>query len=362
MALRERTLGDGTKRWDVRFRPAGSRRLVTETYQSRDAAMMRDLQLRQANAGDRASVPANSNVTVGSAYESWIEARRRSVRRRQLKPKVLANDEDQWRIRVSQEFGHLPLRRVTVDHVQRWVDHMDQSGLAASTIRSTLKPLKLVFDHALRSGVYAGLNPATLVEVPPLPERDHVYLSKPEVLRLAELLGSQGDVAILLAFLGLRFGELVGLRVRDVDLGRGRVNVRRSITNVRGRRSVGTPKSKAGVRSVPIPLVARTILERRIDGKLPDDVAVAAPRGGLLSRENWVRDTGWSKAKVEIGRPDLTIHSLRHTYASLARSAGADLRLLQKTMGHANVVVTSQIYADLFDEELDRVAEALDNL
>lgn len=362
MSVRERTLKDGTKRWDVRFRPIGSRKQVTETFHSRDTALMRDVQVRHEKAGGRAELPAKSNVTVRSAYEGWVETRRRSVVRRQLKPKVLASDEDQWRLRLSEEFGDLPLRKVSVDHVQAWVDRLDQEGLASSTIRSALKPLKLIFDYALQTGVYAGMNPATLVELPPLPDSEHVYLSKSEVLRLASLLGPQGDVAILLAFLGLRFGELVGLRVMDVDLNRGRVNVRQSITNVRGRRSVGSPKSKAGVRSIPIPAIARTILETRTAGKAPNDIAVAAPRGGLLSRENWVRDTGWSKAKAEIGRPDLTIHSLRHTYASLARSAGADLRLLQKTMGHANVVVTSQIYADLFDEELDRVADALDAL
>ncbi|HYO02721.1 MAG TPA: tyrosine-type recombinase/integrase [Mycobacterium sp.] len=55
-------------------------------------------------------------------------------------------------------------------------------------------------------------------------------------------------------------------------------------------------------------------------------------------------------------------HDLRHTYASLARRAGADLRLLQKTMGHASITVTAHVYADLYDDELDDVASALDAL
>jgi integrase len=64
----------------------------------------------------------------------------------------------------------------------------------------------------------------------------------------------------------------------------------------------------------------------------------------------------------EIGRPTLRVHDLRHTYASLARRAGADLRLLQKTMGHASITVTAHIYADLYDDELDDIASALDAL
>ena len=55
-------------------------------------------------------------------------------------------------------------------------------------------------------------------------------------------------------------------------------------------------------------------------------------------------------------------HDLRHTYASLSRRAGADLRLLQKAMGHASITVTAHTYADLFDDELDNIAAALDSL
>jgi integrase len=58
----------------------------------------------------------------------------------------------------------------------------------------------------------------------------------------------------------------------------------------------------------------------------------------------------------------MRIHDLRDTYASLARSAGADLKLIQPTMGHASITVTAHSYADLFDSDLDRVADALATL
>jgi site-specific recombinase XerD len=65
---------------------------------------------------------------------------------------------------------------------------------------------------------------------------------------------------------------------------------------------------------------------------------------------------------VEIGRPALRVHDFRHTYATLALRAGADLRLLQKTMGHASITMTAHIYAALYDDELDDIASALDVL
>jgi integrase len=84
--------------------------------------------------------------------------------------------------------------------------------------------------------------------------------------------------------------------------------------------------------------------------------------GSRLGVENWKRSVRWREAIVEIGRPTLRVHDLRHTYASLARRADADLRLLQKTLGHASITVTAHIYADPYDDELDGIRSALDAL
>ena len=104
------------------------------------------------------------------------------------------------------------------------------------------------------------------------------------------------------------------------------------------------------------------ILSQRVAGRPPGQPAITSPTGFLLGLENWKRATRWRSAILELGRPALRVHDLRHTYASLARRAGADLRLLQKTMGHASITVTAHIYADLYDDELDDIASALDAL
>jgi integrase len=104
------------------------------------------------------------------------------------------------------------------------------------------------------------------------------------------------------------------------------------------------------------------VLIDRVSGRPQGAPAITSPAGALLELENWKRSTGWRAAIVEIGRPKMRVHYLRHTYASLARRAGADLRLLQKTMGHASITVTAHVYADLYDDELDVVASALDAL
>jgi integrase len=103
-------------------------------------------------------------------------------------------------------------------------------------------------------------------------------------------------------------------------------------------------------------------LKARLDGRIPGAPPIASPKVSRLGLENWKRAVDWRRSATEIGRPDLRVHDLRHTYASLSRRAGADLRLLQKAMGHASITVTAHTYADLFDDELDDIATALDSL
>lgn len=239
---------------------------------------------------------------------------------------------------------------------------MAESGLGPRTVRWVHSVLKMTLDYAIEDGQLLSRNPSARTKFPPLRQTSHTYLTTAEVAALADACGAQGDVVMLLAYRGMRFGELVGLRVEDVDLKARRIRVRRSITQVGGRLVEGNPKSAAGRRSIPIPQRLIPILTKRIAGRPFGAPANTSPHGALLGLENWKRSTRWRAAIVTIERPTMHVHDLRHTYASLARRAGADLRLLQKTMGHASITVTAHVYADLYDDELDDVASALDGL
>jgi len=87
-------------------------------------------------------------------------------------------------------------------------------------------------------------------KIPPLRPTAHTYLTTTEVAALTLVCGAQGDVVTLLAYTGMRFGELTGLNVEDIDLKARRIRVRRSITQVGGKLVEGNPKSSAGRRSI----------------------------------------------------------------------------------------------------------------
>lgn len=354
MTIRRRGSKDGP-RFDVEWRlPNRNKRSKTFTSE-REARVFEASLVTKSAAGDIVD-PRAGRVTLSTVYRSWLASRL------DLSPKVRRGYQDNWRNRIEPRFGGWHVARIDHQSIQAWVNEMVESGLSPRTVRWVHSVLKMTLDYAIDDGLLPSRNPAARTKFPPPRQTSHTYLSTGEVAALAETCGTQGDVVLLLAYTGLRFGELVGLRVEDVDLAARRLRIKRSITQVGGRLVEGNPKTAAGRRSVPIPQRVMPILAQRITGRLPGQPAITSPNGSLLGLENWKRSTRWRHAIIRIGRPTLRVHDLRHTYASLARRAGADLRLLQKTLGHASITVTAHVYADLYDDELDDVASALDAL
>jgi integrase len=183
-----------------------------------------------------------------------------------------------------------------------------------------------------------------------------------QVAALADAVERQGEVVRFLAYTGLRWGEMAALRVQDFDMLRRRVNVSRSVTESSGLQW-STPKTHER-RSVPFPAVLADELAAVMVGKDRDALVFTDQRGGVLRNSNWrarVFQPAVDKCqKTDDSFPSITPHDLRHTAASLAISAGANVKALQRMLGHAKASMTLDVYADLFDEDLDGVADRLD--
>jgi integrase len=156
----------------------------------------------------------------------------------------------------------------------------------------------------------------------------------------------------------MRWGEAVALRVRRVDLARGRLEVVEAIAEVDGRLIVGEPKSYQR-RSVPVPRFLRDELAVHLTDKDPDDLLFTSPRGETL-RVHGFRRTYFGPAATAVGLPGLVPHELRHTAASLAIAAGASIKGVREMLGHASATLTLDRYGHLFGDELDAVAERLE--
>jgi integrase len=155
---------------------------------------------------------------------------------------------------------------------------------------------------------------------------------------------------------------MAALRVGDFDTLRRRINVSRSVTEFNGL-VWSTPKTWER-RSVPFPASLTDELAALMVGKGRDDLVFTGGRGQVLRVSNyrrWVFASAVEECrKVDSTFPTITPHDLRHTAASLAVSAGANVKAVQRMLGHAKASMTLDVYADLFDEDLDGVADRLD--
>ena len=218
-----------------------------------------------------------------------------------------------------------------------------------------------VLKFAVRSR-FVAVNPAEGIELPDKSEAEQRYLTHETAHRLAVACGRYRTLTFVLTFCGLRFGEAVGLRVKDVDLAKRRITVRRSVTYVTGQGLVeGVPKNKT-TRRVPIPKFLAPLLKTELADRADD--ALVFPGRVVEGRETWLTEgqyrTAFDKAAVTVGEKGLTPHQLRHTCASLAIQAGANVKVLQTLLGHKTATLTLDRYGHLFPDDLDKVSDAFD--
>ena len=164
----------------------------------------------------------------------------------------------------------------------------------------------------------------------------------PEQIRelLESLPEPSRSIATLLAFTGLRVGELLALRWRDVDFGASSLRVRQSVYEG----VFDDPKTKRSRRTVPLAGVAISILEsRKGPGSTPDALIFAARNGSPLSRRNLLNRQLKPTAE-KVGLRGANWHWLRHANATLLDAVGAPLGTVQALLGHSSSEVTREVY------------------
>lgn len=296
--------------------------------------------------------PARARITVEDWSQRWTGTLG------QLKQTTRARYAGLLRRQVLPRWGRTPLSAVSHADVATWITELSADGLSASSVRQAYRVLSLMLDLAVKDNRIVR-NPAKGMRLPPARIPDKLFLDHRQVDALATACGeTDGLVIYTLAYTGLRWGELAALRVRRVNLLRRRLEVAESVTEVEGHLVFDTPKSHQ-CRSVPIPRFLADALAQHLAGKGPDDLVFTARGGGVLRNNNFRRDV-FDQAAIDAGLPGLTPHELRHTAASLAVAAGANVKAVQRMLGHASAAMTLDVYAGLFADDLDALADRLD--
>lgn len=344
------------RRYRVRYRKPDNSQTDKRGFRTkRDAErFLAAVEISKANASY--IDPSFSRVTVGELGPTWLRAKRAS-----LKPSSYAPLEVSWKLRVEPRWGRVPITNITHSDVKAWVAELNDTSGATVVIR-TYGILAAILDDAVLDR-RLPLNPARggKIGLPKKTPNRHIYLTHQQVEDLAAHAGDHGTLVRLLAYTGLRWSEAIGLRAENVDLIKSRLWIVDNAVEVNGVIHEGTPKSHK-IRYVPMPTFLRDELARRV-ARLDRRALVFEGEDGAHMKRIRV-STGsrsWFKnAAAAIGYPDLKVHGLRHTTASLAVQAGANVKAVQRMLGHASAAMTLDVYADLFDDDLDIVAQTLD--
>lgn len=297
-------------------------------------------------------IPENAGrVTVAELAPAWLARKEQATA-----PSNYRTIESAWRVHVKPVWGDRRVSEISVVDIEAWVARM---------VKAKNSPTIVIRAHGVLSGILTDAvkgrrlasNPAKGIEnLPRKTARRHVYLTADDVHRLADEAGEHRALVLVLGFCGLRWGEAIALRVRDVEFLRRRITVAENAVQIGARHAVGQTKGKA-VRSVPVPQFVLSELSALCTGKTAGDLVFSGD-GKYLPRPK--STNGWFRRAVERAKiQTITPHDLRHSAASLAVSAGVNVLALARMLGHKDPSVTLRVYADLFDTDLDAVASSL---
>jgi integrase len=297
--------------------------------------------------------PAHARITIGDLAPDWLQ-NQAAV----LKPSSLHPLESAWRIHVEPRWGHVRVGDVRYSDVRAWVTEVSAHRSASTVIRAH-GVLAAILDGALRDRRIPE-NPARGIKLPRKQPKRRVYLTHAQVDQLAAA-SKHPEVVYFLSYTGVRWGEATGLRVADLDPNRRRVHVRENAVMVNGKVHTGTPKTHVS-RSVPYPDFLDRAIRALALGKSADMLLFGDGIQHLRlpnSQAGWFANAVRRVREADATFPVVTPHDLRHTAASLAISAGANVKAVQRMLGHASAAMTLDTYADLFEDDLDYVADAL---
>jgi integrase len=354
-------------RWETRLYVTardGSRQRVSIYGRTRGEVQQKLHEAQEEH--ERGALPVGPSPTVAAFLTQWLEAARATVR-----PKTYVSYEGTVRLHLVPHLGRLQLRKLTPAQVQNVLTLKSEAGLSARSVRYVLLVLRIALGQAERWGLVSR-NVATLVDGPRVPYRAVSVLTPAQCRTLLE--AARGDrleaLYVLTVSLGLRRGEVLGLRWSDIDLDARRLAIGAALQRITGEglRLVET-KTARSRRVVTLPDVCVAALRAHRMRQLQDE---------QLAGSRWV-ETGFvftsgigtpldtdsvgrklRRLLLDAGLPAVRFHDLRHSAASLLLAQGVAPRVVMDVLGHSQISVTMNTYTHVAPSLVDAAAAAVD--
>ena len=316
---------------------------------------------------------SSEKMTFGELSSLWIE---------NYKPTISSNSLKMYRGYLNNHLNpplmQIKLRELKPHHLQTIINELAAAGYAEKNLKEIRMTAVQILNVAIENDVLMR-NVFSRVSVPSIGKESRRALTDEETALIGRTWQGHrmGVPTLLMRYCGLRRGELLALTWADIDMKAKTVSINKAVSFDNNRPSVKTPKTKAGIRMIPIPDAILPALN--IASKARGDSIMVCPsiKGGDLmslvafqrawqSYQHYLnlqaggKDASRSRPKIQV-IDNITPHMLRHTYATMLYTAGVDVKSAQKYLGHANLEVTLKIYTHLSNEKEQQSISALNN-
>lgn len=304
--------------------------------------------------------PKSGKAAVKVVAEEWFSSKRKIGRTTRHDYREILDNY------VIPKWGDWQVAAIQWEDVSEWLTELctkpGKSGriLGPQRVTKTYRVFSMTMKHAVFSK-RISTSPCHDHDLPrPDDEDEHVYLTYDQLEALADAAAEYRLMILTLGYCGIRWAEASAIKTGRLQVPKRRIRIVQNYTDVRGELALGPVKNHEK-RSVPLPRSFADELGTLARGKGPGDLLFAAPEGGPLRYNNF-RSRVFDPAVKEAGLGGLGItpHKLRHTAASLAIAAGADVLVVKTMLGHKDAAMTLNVYGHLFSDRLDEVADALD--
>ena len=368
-SIRERPRGSG--RWELRYDgppdASGHRKQVSKTIRGTKRAAEIYLRERLAAMENGSYVP-NIRQTVAEFLQEWLSIYAAT----NTSPRTQQGYRGNIQRYIVPAIGGVRLQSLQAQHIQKMYAHMLENGLSARTVLQTHRVLRQALGHAVKWELRIN-NPADAA-TPPRPDNVEIAMWGVDTihrfLKVAQN-GSYGDFYHVALHTGLRRSELCGLMWQSVDLDRGKLMVVKTLQRIYGKGLVeGLPKTVKSRRSLALSRNTvtrlRSVKVRQAESRLAAGPAwtengyvFTRPDGRPIDPDAVTHNFKDIVRDAEL--PHLTLHGLRHAYATLLLSKGVHLKVVSEMLGHSNISVTADIYSHVLPSLQENAAQELDS-
>lgn len=273
--------------------------------------------------------------------------------------------------RIIPVLGNYAISKLTTIQLQSFINSLSEEGLSSATVKKIYEVIRNSLEHAVDFELISK-NPTLKIKLPKANKKEMNVWDEEEVNRFLKV--AKEDPAYIVFYLalttGMRQGELLGLRWKDLNLEKGLLNIKQTLSHD-GKTFLSGAKTKSSLRTINLSLSSiKVLITRKLTvskeklslGPIYQDFDLVActQHGTPLNPANIRRTIKRLIKMAEV--PEIRFHDLRHTHATLLLSNGVHVKVISERLGHSNIKVTLDTYSHVLPSMQEEVARKLDEI